>query len=114
VLYDKVQESGIDAFAGKEKEAFQALGIQPHPGLMAQVGDAMEAAGDKELQLKWMAVARNLFPEEGFLYLVSGDSFKGKGDKGEAKKMYEGAKGLAEKKGDQRLLQEAERKLKEL
>jgi hypothetical protein len=28
--------------------------------------------------------------------------------------MYEGAKGLAEKKGDQRLLQEAERKLKEL
>lgn len=114
VLYDKVQESGIEAFAGKEKEAFQALGIQPHPGLMAQVGDAMEAAGDKELQLKWMAVARNLFPEEGFLYLVSGDSYKGKGDKGEAKKMYEGAKGLAEKKGDQRLLQEAERKLKEL
>jgi CubicO group peptidase (beta-lactamase class C family) len=114
VLYDKVEESGVEAFAGKEKEVFAALGIKPSPGLLAQVGEAMEVAGDREKQVKWMAVARNLFPEEGFLYLISGDSYKGKGEKEEARKMYESAKTLAEKSGDQRLLQEAGQKLKEL
>lgn len=112
-LYDKVQELGIDAFAAKGKEAFQSMGLQPDPGMFAQVGDAMDAAGDGETSVKWMTLGRTLFPEEGYLYLLSGNSYAGKGEKGEAKKMYETARLLAEKKGDGRLLREAERKLKE-
>jgi CubicO group peptidase (beta-lactamase class C family) len=112
-LYDKVEEMGIDAVAAKGREVFQSLGIQPNPGLIAQVGEAMEAAGDREKGLKWMAMGRTLFPEEGFLFLLSGNSYAGTGNKGEARKMYETARLMAEKKGDGRLLQEAERKLKE-
>lgn len=112
-LYDKVEELGIDAVAAKGKEVFEALRIQPNPGLIAQVGEAMEAAGEPEKSVKWMAMGRTLFPEEGFLFLLSGNSYAGAGNKTEAKKMYETAKLMAEKKGDGRLLQEAERKLKE-
>lgn len=114
VLYDKVEAMGIDAFVAGGKEVFQELGIQPNPGLMAQVGEAMEAAGEKEKGVKWMGLGRTLFPEEGFLFLLSGNSYAGTGNKGEAKKMYETARLMAEKKGDGRLLQEVERKLKEL
>jgi hypothetical protein len=114
VLYDKVEESGLAAFAGKEKEVFESLGIKPTPGLLVQVSEAMEAGGDPATAEKWMAIARNLYPEEGFLYLVSGDSYKGKGEKEAARKMYEGARALAEKQSDQRLQQEVARRLKDL
>jgi CubicO group peptidase (beta-lactamase class C family) len=113
VLYDKVEEMGIDAFVAAGKDLFQQLGVQPNPGLVAQVGEAMDAAGEREKGMKWMAMGRTLFPEEGFLFLVSGDSYAGAGNKAEARKMYEAAKLMAEKKGDGRLLQEANRKLKE-
>ena len=113
-LYDKIVEGGIDAFIAGEKEVFKSLGIQPNPGLFAQVSEAMEAGGDKDTRVKWMALARNYYPEEGFLYMLSGDSFLGAGNKPDARKMYESARALAQKKGDQRLLQAAEGKLKEL
>ena len=113
-LYDQVEEKGIDAFIASEKEVFKTLGIQPNPGTFVRMGEAMEAAGDTDSQVKWMALARTYFPEEGFLYLVSGDSYLKKGAKEEAKKMYEGAKERAQKKNDQRLLQEVEKKLKSL
>lgn len=112
-LYDKVDELGIDAFTAGGKEVFQKLGIQPNPGLIAQVGEAMEAAGEKEKGVQWMAMGRTLFPEEGFLFLLSGNSYAGTGNKGEARKMYETARLMAEKKGDVRLLKEAERRLKD-
>jgi CubicO group peptidase (beta-lactamase class C family) len=113
-LYDKIVEGGIDAFIAGEKEAFKSMGVQPNPGLFAQVSEAMEAADDKDSRVKWMALARNYYPEEGFIYMLSGDSFRGAGNKPEARKMYESARTLAQKKGDQRLLQAAEGKLKEL
>ena len=114
-LYSLIDSVGIDSFVENSKEYFTQLNVTDvHPGVFAQVSDAMQLAGDFNLCAKWMELARTYYPEEGYLWLLSGDNQSGAGNRQEAKKMFEKAKELGTKRHDERVVNMAEEKLKGL
>lgn len=113
-LYDLIDSIGMENFAKKDKDYFDQLGIQPHPGVYVQLSEAMNQAGDKRLCSQWLAHARKHYPEEGFLWVVSGDHEFGLGNTMEAKVFFEKALELGEKKADARVVTAAKEKLKTL
>ena len=88
------------------------MNLQLHPGVFARVCDAMRQAGDFALCTKWMELGRTYYPEEGFLWVLSGDNQVSAGNKAEAKRLFQKAKELGEKKNDTRVIGAAEEKLK--
>jgi hypothetical protein len=113
-LYDLIDSVSIDHFIANEKEYFKKLNLQPHPGVFAQLSDAMGRAGDYATWIKWMGLAKSYYPEEGYLWILSGDSQVKSGNLTEAKKMYETAKDVGIKHNDKRVIHAAEEKLKTL
>jgi hypothetical protein len=113
-VYDLIDSIGIDNFIQNEKAYFQQLNLQMHPGMFAQVSDAMALAGDHQLCARWMELARTYFPEEGFLWVLSGDNQLNAGNKAEARKMFERAKEVGAKRNDGRVMNMAEEKLKKI
>lgn len=113
-VYDLIDSVGIDTFIQNEKDYFKQLGLNMHPGMFAQVSDAMAQAGDYPLCAKWMELARTYFPEEGFLWVLSGDNQLSAGNKAEALKMFEKAKEVGSKRNDGRVGNMADEKLKKL
>lgn len=111
-LYDLLDSVGIENFVRHEKEYFKQLNLQLHPGVFARVCDAMRQAGDFALCTKWMELGRTYYPEEGFLWLLSGDNQVSAGNKAEAKRLFQKAKELGEKRNDTRVIGAAEEKLK--
>lgn len=113
-IYDLIEKKGIDEFIANEKENFALLNVKPEVRLFANISDAMETAKDFKTMTKWLELGRKYFPEEGFIYVLSGDSYMKIGNKQDAKKMYETAKELGTKKKDERLLQAVTQKLGQL
>ncbi|MBB1285797.1 beta-lactamase family protein [Flavisolibacter sp. BT320] len=113
-IYDMIDSVGIDAFIQNEKEYFKQLNLQVHPGVFARLCDAMRQAGDYALCTKWMALARAYFPEEGFLWVLSGENEASAGNKPEARRLFEKAKEVGEKRKDARVIGAAEDQLKRL
>jgi predicted negative regulator of RcsB-dependent stress response len=74
----------------------------------------MELAGDFGICAKWMELGRTYFPEEALLWLLSGDNQVSAGNKEEARKLYEKAKEVGSKQGDNRAVKMAEEKLEKL
>ena len=111
-LYDLIDSVGIDKFIQDEKEYFKQLGLNMHPGMFAQVSDAMVQAGDYALCARWMELARAYFPEEGYLWVLSGEHLLTAGNNTEARKMFEKAKEVGAKRNDTRVVSMAEGKLK--
>jgi CubicO group peptidase (beta-lactamase class C family) len=113
-VYDAIDAQGADAFLAKGKESLTALGIDPHPGFLAQVSDAFEAGKDFELQAKWLRFATTLFPNEEYLVMLHGDNQAKLGHKTEAKALYQTAKELSEKNNAKWLVNTIEGKMKGL
>jgi CubicO group peptidase (beta-lactamase class C family) len=113
-VYDLIDSVGIDNFIQNEKNYFRQLGLNLHPGMFAQMSDAMAQAGDHLLCTKWMELARTYFPEEGYLWVLSGDNQLSAGNKAEARKLFERAKEVGSKRNDGRVVQMADEKLKRL
>lgn len=113
-LYDLIDSVGMDRFFQNEKDYLKQLGLNLHPGMFAQVGDAMAQAGDHQLCARWMELARDYFPEEGYLWVLSGDYQQTAGNKDGARKMFEKAKEVALRRNDTRVAGMAEAKLKNL
>lgn len=113
-LYDLIDSIGIEAFTKNDKTYFDQLGVQLHPGVFVQLSEAMGKAGDKALCSQWLALARRHYPEEGFLWMISGEHEFDSGNKTEAKKFFEKALELGEKKADTRVVASAKEKLKSL
>jgi CubicO group peptidase (beta-lactamase class C family) len=113
-LYDLIDSIGMERFVQNEKEYFKQLGVQVHPGVFARISDAMQSAGDHDLCAKWMELGRTYFPEEGFLWVLSGENQVSAGNPNEARKMFEKAKEMGEKKKDARVIGMAEERLKSL
>jgi CubicO group peptidase (beta-lactamase class C family) len=111
-LYDLLDSVGIEGFVQNEKEYFKQLNIQVHPGVFARLSDAMRQAGDYNLCTKWMALGRAYFPEEGFLWVLSGENEWSAGNKPEARQFFLKAKELGEKRKDARVINLSEEKLK--
>jgi predicted negative regulator of RcsB-dependent stress response len=61
-----------------------------------------------------MELGRTYFPEEGFLWVLSGDNQVSTGNKEEARKMFEKARELGSQRNDTRVVSAAEEKLKRL
>ncbi len=113
-VYDAIETQGADAFLAKGKEGLTALGLDPHPGMMAQVSDAFEAGKDYELQAKWLKFATTLFPAEEYLVMLHGDSQAKLGRKEEAKILYQAARDLSEKNNQKWLIGTIDGKIKAL
>jgi CubicO group peptidase (beta-lactamase class C family) len=113
-LYDLIDSVGMDEFIRNEKDYFKQLGLNMHPGMFAQVSDAMAQAGDHLLGARWMELARTYFPEEGFLWVLSGENQLSAGNKAEAKRLFERAIEVGSRKNDGRVVSMAEGKLKSL
>ncbi len=113
-VYDLIDSVGIENFVRYEKDYFKQLNLQMHPGMFAQISEAMAVAGDYQLCAKWMELARTYFPDEGFLWVLSGDNQLSAGNKEDARKMFEKAKELGSKRNDGRVINMAEEKLKRL
>jgi hypothetical protein len=113
-LYDLIDSIGIERFVQNEKVYFKQLNLQVHPGVFARISDAMQLAGDHSLCAKWMELGRTYFPEEGFLWVLSGENLVSAGNRDEARKMFERAKEMGEKRNDARVVGAAEERLKRL
>ena len=114
-VYDLIDSVGIDKFIQNEKEYFKLLNITDvHPGVFAQVSDAMQMAGDNELCAKWMKLANSYFPDEAYLWVLSGENQIAAGNKAEAKALFEKAKEVGVNRNDTRAISAAEEKLKSL
>lgn len=113
-VYDAIEAKGIDAFLASGKENLRALGAEMHPGMFAQVADAMEAAKDYETMVKWLEFAGTLYPEETFIIMLRGDSQVKVGNKAAAKKLYQTARAISEKRKEQWLVNAIDDKLKGL
>ncbi|RYZ54425.1 MAG: class A beta-lactamase-related serine hydrolase [Chitinophagaceae bacterium] len=111
-LYDLLDSIGMETFLQNEKDYFKQLGIQVHPGVFARFCDALRQAGDYGLCTKWMALARTYFPEEGYLWVLSGENELSTGNKSGARNYFLQAKAIGEKRNDQRVTSLAEEKLK--
>ena len=114
-LYDLIDSVGIDNFVQNAAGYFKQINVMDvHPGVFAQVSEAMQAAGDFGLCTKWMELARKYFPDEGYLWILSGDNRLRAGNKEEAKKLFETAKDVGSKRRDERAVKMAEEKLRNL
>ena len=114
-VYDLIDSIGMDRFVENSKEYFKQLSVTDvHPGVFAQVSDAMQLTGDYQLCTKWMELARTYYPEEGYLWVLSGDNQVSAGNKEEAKRLFEKAKDVATKRNDERVTKIADEKLKTL
>jgi hypothetical protein len=111
-VYDAIEAKGIDAFIASGKENLKGLNVQPHPGMFAQVADAMDAANDYTNLAKWLEFAGSLYPEETFLIMLRGDSQLKIGNKEAAKSLYQTAKEISVKQNDQRLANMIDARLK--
>jgi hypothetical protein len=114
MVYDAINEKGIDSFIANGKENLKALKINLHPGMFAQVADAFEAAKDYTILAKWMDFAATIYPEETFLMMLRGDSKVKIGHKEEAKKLYLAARELSTKRNEQWLTNLIDQKMKSL
>jgi CubicO group peptidase (beta-lactamase class C family) len=113
-VYDAINEKGIDAFVAGGKENLQSLNVQLHPGMFAQVADALNAAKDYHTLVKWMDFALSLYPDETFLMILKGDSQVSLGNKEAAKSIYLQAKEISTKRNEQWFLPMLDGKLKTL
>lgn len=114
-LYDLIDSVGIDKFVQNEKAYFSQLNVTDvHPGVFAQISDAMQLAGDYGFCTKWMELARTYFPEEGYLWVLSGENQVNAGNKEEAKRLFQKAKEVGAKQRDERAVKMAEEGLKNL
>jgi CubicO group peptidase (beta-lactamase class C family) len=113
-VYDAIEGKGADVFFANGKEALQALHLEPHPGLFAQVADAFEAAKDYELQRMWLDFAATLYPEEVYLLILRGDNQVKLGNREKARALYQTAKDLGEKNKVQWMVNAIDDKLKKL
>lgn len=114
MVYDAINEKGIDSFIANGKENLKDLKINLHPGMFAQVADAFEAAKDYTILAKWMDFAATIYPEETFLMMLRGDSKVKIGHKDEAKKLYLAARELSTKRNEQWLTNLIDQKMKSL
>lgn len=113
-LYDKIEAVGIDAFTANGAAYLKELELEPHPGLFAQMSAILEQAQDHATWAKWMDYAINLYPEEGRLLVLGGDSKISVGNKEAARKYYESAKAISSKKNNAWLTTVIDEKLKAL
>lgn len=113
-IFDVMEQVGVDNFIANEKDYFEKLAINPIAFTFAQVNDGMGALKMHDEQIKWLQLGRQKFPDEPFIYMISGDTYAEMKNKDEAKKMYTQAKEIALKKNDQFLIGVADQKIKEL
>lgn len=113
-LYDLIDSVGIDQFVQNEKEYFRQLNVKMQPGVFVQFNDALQLVGDYETCSKWMELGRSYFPDEGYLWVVSGDNQIHAGNKQQAKMLFEKAKEVGTKYGDHTAVKMAEEKLRSL
>lgn len=111
-VYDMIEIKGIADFIENEKKYFGLLNLNPDERLFTSVGDAMETAKDFRTMASWMELANQYFPENGFILLLTGNSYAELGEKEKAIKKYQAAKTVATKNNDTPLLAELERRLK--
>jgi CubicO group peptidase (beta-lactamase class C family) len=114
LLFDLIEQKGIDSILVNGSTYFKQLNINPHPGFIAQIGDDFLAINDQHSWSKWMEFGISLYPKEAFLLVIQGDGHLKLQDKKAAIKSYEAAKALATTNNDQRALQAADEKLKAL
>lgn len=110
-LYNLIDSVGIENLAQNAKEHFARLQVDAHPGVFAELSDAMRTVGDHALASRWLALGRQLHPEEGFLFFLSGENEAEQGRKKEARALFQQAKALGEKRNDERLLRTVTEKL---
>jgi CubicO group peptidase (beta-lactamase class C family) len=111
-VYDMVEEKGIADFIKNEKQYFRVLNIIPDERLFTGVGDAMEMTEDYNNLVLWTDLGTRYFPENGFLFLMEGSGYAKLNDKSKAIKCFETVKTIATKNKDNRMLDEAVRRIK--
>lgn len=109
-INDLVDSVGFQNFLANEKQHFAALGIKPQPSLFFDLSESLEAAGDRNGAAQWLSLARRYFPEDGIVWMISGDLEMARGNKAEAKAFFEEAKAIGERTKDDRLVKSATEK----
>ena len=109
LVYDKLEELGIDKFIKNGKENFQLLDISPSPRLFIEIAESMQQMKEYASMEKWLQYGIS-YPDNGFLHLLSATSLLELGDKEKASHHFNMAKQIAEKNKDQRMLQEIQKR----
>lgn len=110
-VYDLVDSIGLAAFLHNDSESFASLGIKPNPRLLLDLSEAADVLNDTAAAAQWLALAQRRFPQDGFVWMTSGDRQAGRGNKAEARSLFEKARTIAETAKDERMLQAVKEKL---
>lgn len=110
LVYDKLEEIGIEKFIKGGKEYFQQLDIAPSPRLFIEIAESMQQMKDYDQMEKWLQYGISYYPDNGFIQLLTATALMESGNKEKAALHFNTAKEIAEKNKDQRMLQEIKKR----
>lgn len=113
-VVDKIQQEGSKKLMDHPKTFFEEIGAEPSPPLLINASENLQQLNDLSNASDVLAVARELFPENPYVWLSSGGVERKKKDPTLAKKHYEKALAIGTKEKNDHVIETANANLSEL